>query len=174
MRRRRHQGTDFVEPDLPITPMLDMSFQLLAFFIMTFKPTPTEGQIAMSLPPPDQGGGGGPVTIGEEKPTKWIIRVNATESGQIASINLREGDSADTAGKDLGPDAKDLQTALRKLFDTEKNRIDAAKASGRNIPPPKLLLELDDKLLQAFVVQLLDAGVQVGFTDIAPVPIGKK
>ncbi len=35
---RRRQGTDFVEPDLPITPMLDMSFQLLAFFIMTFKP----------------------------------------------------------------------------------------------------------------------------------------
>ena len=29
---RRRQGTDFVEPDLPITPMLDMSFQLLAFF----------------------------------------------------------------------------------------------------------------------------------------------
>ena len=35
---RRRTGTDHVDPDLPITPMLDMSFQLLAFFIMTFKP----------------------------------------------------------------------------------------------------------------------------------------
>ena len=55
MFRRRRQGTDFVEPDLPITPMLDMSFQLLAFFIMTFKPAPTEGQIAMTLPKEEGG-----------------------------------------------------------------------------------------------------------------------
>ncbi len=44
---RHRQGTDFVEPDLPSTPMVDMSFQLLAFFIMTFKPADTEGQIAL-------------------------------------------------------------------------------------------------------------------------------
>ena len=44
-----------MEPDLPITPMLDMSFQLLAFFIMTFKPADTEGQIALTLPK-DEGG----------------------------------------------------------------------------------------------------------------------
>jgi biopolymer transport protein ExbD len=174
MHRRQRHGTDFVEPDLPITPMLDMSFQLLAFFIMTFKPTPTEGQIAMSLPPPEQGGGAGIPNIGEEKPTKWVIRVGATESGQIASINLREGDSADASGKDFGPDAAALQAALRKIYDTERNRIDAAKASGRTIPPPKLLLEIDDRLVQSYVVQLLDAGVQVGFSDIAPVPLGRK
>ncbi len=29
---------------MPITPMLDMSFQLLSFFILTFRPMPTEGQ----------------------------------------------------------------------------------------------------------------------------------
>ena len=52
---RRSQGTESVEPDLPITPMLDMSFQLLAFFILTFKPAPTEGQIAMTLPKEEGG-----------------------------------------------------------------------------------------------------------------------
>jgi len=52
---RKRQSTDFVEPDLPITPMLDMSFQLLAFFIMTFQPSPTEGQIALTLPKEEGG-----------------------------------------------------------------------------------------------------------------------
>jgi biopolymer transport protein ExbD len=35
---RRRKPIPLVDPDLPITPMLDMSFQLLAFFIMeTFR-----------------------------------------------------------------------------------------------------------------------------------------
>src|SRR3954451_20142197 len=37
---------------LPITPMLDMTFQLLFFFIVNFRPAPStiEGQIDMGLP----------------------------------------------------------------------------------------------------------------------------
>ena len=35
---------------VPITPMLDMSFQLLSFFILTFHPMPVEGQLSVSLP----------------------------------------------------------------------------------------------------------------------------
>ena len=36
---------------LPITPMLDMSFQLLFFFIMSFNPnTAFEGHMALALP----------------------------------------------------------------------------------------------------------------------------
>ncbi|HTN76475.1 MAG TPA: biopolymer transporter ExbD [Pirellulaceae bacterium] len=32
--------------------MLDMAFQLLTFFILTFKPPPVEGQVMLRLPPP--------------------------------------------------------------------------------------------------------------------------
>ena len=32
--------------------MLDMAFQLLTFFILTFRPAPIEGQISLRLPPP--------------------------------------------------------------------------------------------------------------------------
>jgi biopolymer transport protein ExbD len=36
------------EIKIPITPMLDMAFQLLTFFILTYKPAPSEGQFAMT------------------------------------------------------------------------------------------------------------------------------
>ena len=37
---------------MQIAPMLDMAFQLLTFFILTYKPLPTEGQFVMNLLPP--------------------------------------------------------------------------------------------------------------------------
>jgi len=40
-----------LEVDIPITPMLDMAFQLLTFFILTYRPAPTEGQFSMNLLP---------------------------------------------------------------------------------------------------------------------------
>src|SRR4051795_5638446 len=39
------------EVEVQITPMLDMAFQLLTFFILTFHPMPTEGQFSMNLLP---------------------------------------------------------------------------------------------------------------------------
>ena len=48
--KHRRAEADNVEPDLPITPMLDMSFQLMAFFLLTFRPMPLEAQIALALP----------------------------------------------------------------------------------------------------------------------------
>ena len=93
MFRRRRQGTDFVEPDLPITPMLDMSFQLLAFFIMTFKPAPTEGQIAMSLPPAEEGSQSATAIpdLTSVKPLKLAVRVIPDEDGNIAMLTQVPG-----------------------------------------------------------------------------------
>ena len=70
---RKRQTTDHVDPDLPITPMLDMSFQLLAFFIMTFQPKPLEGQIQMTLPKEE---GGDPISfpsVSADKPVRYTI-----------------------------------------------------------------------------------------------------
>ena len=46
----RRAGSD-EEISLNVTAMLDMAFQLLAFFILTFKPPPPEAQIFLKLPP---------------------------------------------------------------------------------------------------------------------------
>src|SRR5438128_2649218 len=44
-------GSQGVQLGLIITPMLDMSFQLLAFFIMTYHPSALEAHIPGSLAP---------------------------------------------------------------------------------------------------------------------------
>src|SRR5258708_5358658 len=50
MSRKRGPGDPVLEPELPVTPMLDMAFQLLAFFVMTYHPSAVEGQMELNLP----------------------------------------------------------------------------------------------------------------------------
>jgi biopolymer transport protein ExbD len=54
MRRRRHPMSEAQGVDLGIiiTPMLDMAFQLLAFFIMTYHPPAREAVVDGTLLPP--------------------------------------------------------------------------------------------------------------------------
>lgn len=52
MSRRRKKKRESGEVELNLAAMLDMAFQLLTFFILTFKPSPIEGQVALRLPPP--------------------------------------------------------------------------------------------------------------------------
>jgi len=46
----RKKAEPGLEVNLPITPMLDMAFQLLAFFIMSYHPSALEGQMDLALP----------------------------------------------------------------------------------------------------------------------------
>ncbi|AWM41368.1 Biopolymer transport protein ExbD/TolR [Gemmata obscuriglobus] len=168
---RKRTGTDFVEPELPITPMLDMSFQLLAFFILTFKPAPTEGQIMLSLPKEDGGGQGAPSPAVADAPVHYIVRVLATDDGDIGQMTLsQEGSAAEPkelkSGLHKRPDGSDmsmLEVYQKELSDREPQK-----------QPMKLTLELPPRLSQDNVVRLVDTGTSAGFTDISPVPIDKK
>ena len=40
------------EVELNLAAMLDMAFRILTFFVLTFKPAPVEGQVALRMPPP--------------------------------------------------------------------------------------------------------------------------
>ncbi len=86
-----------MEIEIPITPMLDMAFQLLTFFILTYRPAPSEGQFSMNLLPPQ------PATeITKEQPKeeatpsldaelrtlKTVLR--AGEGGMIGELTLAD------------------------------------------------------------------------------------
>ncbi len=87
--------------------MLDMAFQLLTFFILTFRPAPIEGQISLRLPPPQ------PVTKGTEQvgsdftntnPVKGVetltISVFPDASGEIGSLGVGESGVANLSALD--------------------------------------------------------------------------
>ena len=50
MRFRKHRTTTGeAKVEIQMTPMLDMIFQLLVFFILTFKPVIDEGQFGVNV-----------------------------------------------------------------------------------------------------------------------------
>jgi biopolymer transport protein ExbD len=51
-RKQRRRRRSKSEVELNLAAMLDMAFQLLMFFILTFKPAPVEGDILLRMPPP--------------------------------------------------------------------------------------------------------------------------
>lgn len=146
-----------VQPDLPITPLLDMSFQLLAFFIFTFRPAPSEGgfdivnRAAAEAPP---------INLNPANdPARFAVRVDAAENGRITRLSFRDLDAVVAETKEFGTDVAGLKKHLRQVYDGLKGK------------PARLTLEVDARLAHASVVQLIDVGVAAGFTNIAPMPL---
>src|SRR6186713_3046719 len=93
-RKRRQQG----DVELNLAAMLDMAFQLLAFFILTFKPAPVEGEVLLRMPPPQPITGTGTKRAGEDtqldmsklKALKTLtISVIPNAQGQIGSNSMQ-------------------------------------------------------------------------------------
>ncbi len=166
MGKHKRPTTDHVEPDLPITPMLDMSFQLMAFFILSFRPAPTEGQIALALP--EQKGGPStsiPVIADDlEKADEVVAIVTANANGEVGGITISNTEGGTALG---GGDAG--MRALQKLL-TDKANAAGKKADG-SFKVGKLRLEIGKELLHAHVVTLIDVAQRTGFTDISPEPM---
>jgi biopolymer transport protein ExbD len=85
-----------LEIEIPITPMLDMAFQLLTFFILTYRPAPTEGQFSMNLLPAQEA-----KEITKEQPKDAQPSIDASlrtlkttlragENGQIGEMTLAD------------------------------------------------------------------------------------
>ena len=96
-----------------------------------------------------------------DKPKYFVARVAASERGTIERITF--GEEGDFALRDLGANVP----ALRDELTAVSTKLAHENRTG------KLRLELDDKLVQGFVVQLVDTGVRAGFGDISPVPLDK-
>jgi biopolymer transport protein ExbD len=84
------------EIEIPITPMLDMAFQLLTFFILTYRPAPSEGQFSMNLLPAQAA-----TEITKEQPKEQATSVDAElrtlktvlradEGGKLGEITLAD------------------------------------------------------------------------------------
>ncbi len=102
MRRHKRKRPQTEEVSLNLAAMLDMAFQLLAFFILTFKPNPVEGQINLNLPPPV------PIADMKEK----LEETEDTGSGMAAAKTLTITIAASPKGQ-----VASMTVGLAKLFD---------------------------------------------------------
>jgi len=125
--------------------------------------TSTETQISLTF---GYNYGGAIVCSNEEQPKLYAIKVVTNDAGQITGLNFREYGSPEEEGENLGSDLAACQQKLTRVVEVEMKRIAHAAAKGNKVPPPELRLEIADKLRQQSVVQLLDVGIESGFTDV--------
>ena len=158
-RHSKKKGPELTEPDLPITPMLDMSFQLMAFFILTFRPTPMEAQIPLALPAEkaDANQTAPPSTdLMPEEDNELIVQIYAADTGTPNRIiaKLKTGDV------ELGADTAELNKFLKD------------QVASRGGKAAKLKLEMVENLNYQYVIKLIDESKRAGYDEVSPTLIG--
>lgn len=151
-------GLDVV---LPITPMLDMTFQLLTFFIFTYHPSAIEGQMEFSLPAPDSG-------VAAPAPVDApIISPLPDERSQVTIVLKTQHDgshdgmvSAVLVQTNLGG-----ETALPSI-DALARHLRERRQSGILKPTDSIQIQSESKLKYAFVMKAMDVCAQEGFGRI--------
>jgi biopolymer transport protein ExbD len=144
--------------DMPITPMLDMTFQLLAFFLLTFQPhSALEVSLAFSLPALGKDRPVEPmpeVSISEPlvaEPARFTVMVktmrDGVNDGNISALILEEPE-----GQTLIRDVDSLRKTLEKLRPRD--------GSGQIRIAPEC------RLKYSCVMEVMDACLQSGFTHV--------
>jgi len=140
--------------EIQVTPMLDMAFQLLTFFIMTFRPAPAEGQFAMNL-----------------LPSQPATRMDAPISSDVTSTEVPAG-------------LRTLPTTLRAVEGGRLGRItlgevdiqsmDQLKKELKDIlshrdeyPFDQALLKVDPKLKYSELMQVVEVFSSLNVTKIS-------
>ena len=85
MKIRNNRNIDEEQIELQMTPMIDIVFQLLVFFIMSFKIVAQEGDFNVKMPLP----GNTPQTP-EVMPLAMKLRLTADADGNLAGIALND------------------------------------------------------------------------------------
>ncbi len=153
MPRRKEEPA--VEVTLPITPMLDMSFQLLSFFVVTFRPPSQEGQLSVDLPKLDASSSPtDPITM-ESVKDEYTITVNGDT--EIRSISLKGTTVTEKAVADTGS----LYTQLKQIADAK------GKDAGQLV---SITIEADDRLVYAKLIEVMDICKKAGFESMSMKP----
>jgi biopolymer transport protein ExbD len=169
--RRRLGANEPVEIILPVAAFLDMAFQLLAFFILTFHPASLEGQVEMALP---ASGAPRARSVEQADPTVIpdadmelqtelvvVVKTNqATGDGAIGSITVEDNVAVATEVR-LDPVKDPALDALRdylKQSQRETGHRDSIK------------IKAESALRHEFVIKVMDACAKAGFTRIGFAP----
>lgn len=126
--------------DIQMTPMIDIVFQLMAFFLMTFKVAAVEGDFNMKLPKDERSAG--PSNTQSEMIT---IVMRASPDGDLRQLEYQ----GKVRGN--GPDARPYML-LRSDID---KTVGAARGAGQE--EPEIEIDADDNLRYEHIINVVAA-----------------
>jgi biopolymer transport protein ExbD len=158
------------EVELNMAAMLDMAFQLLAFFILTFRPSAVEAQVSLRMPPAKITSDGAAGTQLDMKPdqeedlgNQLSMSVIATPDGEIARITIG-GQELDAENKPVDQVTASLNSLLGPKIRDGKFDAIALQASQN------LLYERLMQVVDVCTRQTLDDGQQLTKISISDIP----
>lgn len=157
-RKKKHEKPVGVDLNRIITPFLDVSFQLLFYFVLQFKPVIEEGQIDLSLPSQDAATSS-PVfqeNLDNEKPDEYTIHVNSVlvQGSDRPIIDDRDGILYiwyQSKVETVAFPQENLIGALRDKLNSIPKWVDKDKKK-----PPTIKLQINNKLKYENVMALMD------------------
>jgi biopolymer transport protein ExbD len=162
MNTRRAKGEAAPEVALPITPMLDMAFQLLMFFIFTYHPSGMEGQMDLNLPSEKN-----PAAKDEKMvdPNTKADKDQALEFPSDLTVNIRALQDGPQKGaiSDLTLERASGPKPVTNLKALEGELTEARKGSSNS----NIKVQGDGKLKWKEVVAVMDVCRKAGFDNIS-------
>ena len=175
----RDHGAPGVNLGLIITPMLDMSFQILSFFIMTYHPSALEGQIPGSLAPPEKVAEKSkenqvldiiPPSVPEDMLLQEIqeamtvqLKLGVNNPGQPGKVYIKS--KLEQPEEVADGDRDKWSAVLQELSSRLKQRRKDA-----NIEKANIKIEADGDVVQDYVMQVYDVCKNADFPKIHFVP----
>jgi biopolymer transport protein ExbD len=169
MSGRRDRSDPPTEVNLPITPMLDMAFQLLMYFILTYHPSAMEGQMDLSMPQKNitQNTTGAPSMMSDpdkERDPEIALDLNVRVQAQQVGYTITLEDSGvNTPMANLDVLGKHLEKVFLQKATGINERVaglvgaDRSAALKEELKKVGLKLQPDSKLKVGSVMEVMDA-----------------
>lgn len=160
MRRRKAEAG--LEVVLPITPMLDMTFQLLTFFIFTYHPSAIEGQMEFSLPASGEARARNEADVDPNKPSETELALKSQITVVLKAQRDGINDGVISAVVVQTPSGESDVRTLAGLADFLKRQRSSQDITNKD----DIQLQAESKLKYAYVIDAMDTCVKAGFNHV--------
>jgi len=188
MTQRRKTDPD-IPVALPIVPMLDLSFQILFFFMITFNPSKAEGKMSLNLPASGQAKAKDQQSVDVSKtsdtdlevPADFVVLVRSYPDS--VSLSIRSGEKVEPVDTIRGLEGleekerrEELLKLLAKLEAELKKKLDAKKAEEEKKPENErqlidnVKIEANGQTKYERLVAVMDACIRAGYSQVGFAP----
>jgi biopolymer transport protein ExbD len=179
---KRRKTVPDIAVAMPIVPMLDLAFQILFFFMITFNPSKAEGKMSLNLPASGQAKAKDNKSVDLtssdvelEIPADFVVVVRSYEDS--FAVSIRNAEKLDEVGAVRGMNqmsAKERQAEIDKLLDKLradlKNRLEEKKKADGDKATDNVKIEANGRTKYSLLVAVMDACIKAGYTQVGFAP----